>query len=78
MEYLHEIIKHIRAKPSALSQNPWMSIASTHAQMHPRNIIHARTKLARNTRHTRDHAQRLLGAGRGREYEVGSCLMITE
>ena len=26
-----------------------ISIASTHAQMHPRNIIHARARLARNT-----------------------------
>ena len=50
------------------------SVASTHAQMRPRNIIHARAisysrpRPAPNYLRTRDHAQRL-GAGRGREYE---------
>ena len=37
-------IKHIRAKPSALSQNQ-SQFASTHAQMHPRNIILARSAM---------------------------------
>ena len=47
-----------------------MSITTTHAQMRPRNIIHAKL-------HTRDHAQRLLGAGRGRESEAQARGHIT-
>ena len=43
-----------------------MSIASTHAQMHPRNIIHARAILISYSRPRPAPKD----AGRGREYEV--------
>ena len=47
-----------------------MAIASTHAQMHPRNIIHACARLARNTNFIlATTPTAFLGAGRGREYE---------
>ena len=46
-----------------------MSIASTHAQMHPRNIIHARATRAILISYSRPRPAHL-GAGRGREYEV--------
>ena len=43
-----------------------MSIASTHAQMHPRNIIHARAILISYSRPRPAPKD----AGRGREYEI--------
>ena len=44
------------------------SIASTHAQMHPRNIIHERARLAQLISYSRPRPAHL-GAGRGSEYE---------
>ena len=46
-----------------------MSIASTHAQMHPRNNIHVRDTRAILISYSRPRPAPL-GAGRGREYEV--------
>ena len=51
-------------------QNPRRchNIASTHAQVYQRNIIHAQG--LRTIFHTRDHTQHLLSAGRGRKYKI--------
>ena len=56
-----------------------MSIASTHAQMPPRNIIHARARIARNINFILAiMPSTFLGAGRGREYEYELACMSRE
>ena len=56
-----------------------MSIASTHAQMHPHNIIHARARIARNINFILAITpSTFLGAGRGREYEYELACMSRE